>query len=387
MHNRKIPFNKPTLVGSELDYVYQACEQGQLAGDGKFTKKCQDLISSSIQAYRSLICHSCTAALEMSAILLNIKSGDEVILPSYTFVSTANAFVLRGATPVFVDISPANLCIDPDLVERAITPRTKAIVAVHYAGISCDMDKLNPIAHNHRLPIVEDAAQAYLSRYKERFLGSLGDIGAFSFHETKNIISGEGGAIVINNPEYYERAEIIREKGTNRARFFRGEIDKYTWVDIGSSFLAGELVSAFLLCQLENAIEINQMRMRIWDKYHQGLKDLEDAGLLKRPVLPLYSSHNAHMYYILLQDLSVRTRLIQHLNKSGVSPAFHYVPLHSSPAGHKYGRVASSMKFTESISQTLLRLPMGTNIDTGYVLELIHEFFYFASGDTKCAAL
>lgn len=353
-----IPFNKPYFTGKEIEYIKQSHQIGNLSGDGFFTKKASAWLETSTSAYKVLITHSCTAALEMAALLGEIQPGDEVIMPSYTFVSTANAFVLRGAVPVFVDIRPDTLNIDETLIEAAITPRTKAIVPVHYAGVACEMDTIMQIAKKHNLLVIEDAAQGVMSTYKGRALGSIGHIGAYSFHETKNIISGEGGAILINDVQFAARAEIIREKGTNRSQFYRGQVDKYTWQDIGSSYLPGEDVAAFLYAQLEEAKKITQIRLNIWNIYHEALAELEQKGDLKRPVIPAECEHNAHMYYILLNSLKQRTELIARFKKQNIHPVFHYIPLHSAPAAKKYARISGEMKNTDDLSARLLRLPL-----------------------------
>ncbi|MFL0647395.1 dTDP-4-amino-4,6-dideoxygalactose transaminase [Cylindrospermopsis raciborskii UAM/DH-BiRr] len=319
----KIPFNKPYMTGKELWYISQAHHAGQLAGDGQFTQKCHRWLENQTNCHKALLTHSCTAALEMSAILGELEPGHEVIMPSYTFVSTANAFVLRGAVPVFVDIRDDTLNLDETLVEAAITSRTRAIVPVHYAGVGCEMDTLKSIATKNNLLLIEDAAQGLLAYYKGKPLGSFGDLGCFSFHETKNIISGEGGALVINNPRFIEEAEIIREKGTNRSQFFRGEVDKYTWIDKGSSYLPGELIAAFLYAQLEEAKEIIKSRLKVWGYYHQLLEPLEKAGKLRRPIVPDHCQHNGHMYYILVEDLETRTQLIKMLKSQGINAVFH----------------------------------------------------------------
>lgn len=354
----RIPFNKPYMTGRELWNIAQAHARGHLAGDGTFTRQCHAWLEQRTGSCKALLTHSCTAALEMAAILANIGHGDEVIMPSYTFVSTANAFVLRGGVPVFVDIRPDTLNIDERQIERAITERTRAIVPVHYAGVGCDMDAIMAIAQRYGLLVIEDAAQGIMSSYRGRPLGSIGHFGALSFHETKNIISGEGGALLINDPVFVERAEIIREKGTNRSKFFRGEVDKYTWVDIGSSYLPSELVAAFLLAQMEEADAISGRRLTLWEYYHQHFAGLEDAGLLRRPQVPADCLHNAHMYYIVLPDRSVRTRLIDSLKGRGIHSVFHYVPLHSSPMGRQVGRTAGPMDTTDAMSERLLRLPL-----------------------------
>lgn len=363
----KIPFNKPSVVGRELEYIQEALAANQLAGDGTFTKRCNALIEEKTSGRRALLTHSCTAALEMAAILADLAPGDEVIMPSFTFVSTANAVVLRGATPVFVDIDRRTLNIDPAAVAQALTERTRAITAVHYAGVIAEMDPLIEIARDRNLLLVEDAAQAYGSTYRGRQAGSLGDIAAFSFHETKNIICGEGGAIVINRPDLVDRAEIIREKGTDRARFFRGEVDKYSWADMGSSFLPGELIAAFLLAQLEHELTIRKMRMEMWATYDRAFRPLIEAGRIGGPYIPDYCTGNGHMYYLLLRDLEERAAFIEHMKADKIHALFHYVPLHSSPAGRKFGRTASSLPITENISDRLVRLPayfsLGDEID------------------------
>lgn len=364
----KIPFNKPYLTGNELDYIGQAHAFGQLAGDGRFTKRGSAWLEEHTGALRVLLTHSCTAALEMAAILADINAGDEVIMPSYTFVSTANAFVLRGGVPVFVDVRPDTLNIDESKIEQAITARTKAIVVVHYAGVACEMDTIMDIARRHGLLVIEDAAQAVMSCYKGRPLGSIGDLGCYSFHETKNIISGEGGALVINNPTFMERAEIIREKGTNRSRFFRGEVDKYTWVDIGSSYLPGEIIAAFLWAQLEHAERITECRRVVWNQYHEAFADLERAGLIRRPVVPPDCTHNAHMYYIVLNGTINRAAFIEALKGQGVHTVFHYIPLHSAPAGVIHARSHGSMDHTEALSERLVRLPLWIGVDSETVI-------------------
>jgi len=355
---KPIPFNEPYMTGKELGYIEQAHTNMHLAGDGEFTKRCHTWLEEKTGSRLALLTHSCTAALEMAAILADIQPGDEVIMPSYTFVSTANAFVLRGGVPVFVDIRQDTLNIDETLIEAAITPRTKAIVPVHYAGAACEMDIIMNIAKRHNLLVIEDAAQAIMSTYKGKPLGAIGHLGAYSFHETKNIISGEGGALLVNDDRFAERAEIIREKGTNRCEFFRGQVDKYTWVDIGSSYLPSELTAAFLWAQMEKAQSITQKRLDIWRQYHEAFASLEEAGKLRRPIIPEGSQHNAHMYYILLESLEKRTELMTKLNERGVNAVFHYVPLHSSPAGMKYGRVSGKMTNTEELANRLLRLPL-----------------------------
>lgn len=358
-----IPFNKPYMTGKELWYIAQAHAAGHLSGDGQFTRRCSQWLEQRQGCEKALLTHSCTAAIEMAAILANIGPGDEVIMPSYTFVSTANAFVLRGATPVFVDIRPDTLNIDETLIEAAITPRTRAIVPVHYAGVACEMDTIMAIARRHKLIVIEDAAQGIMSTYKGRPLGSIGHMGCLSFHETKNIISGEGGALLVNDAEFVQRAEIIREKGTNRSQFFRGQVDKYTWCDLGSSFLPSELIAAFLWAQMEAADDITHQRMVLWQRYHHDLAPLERVGLVRRPILPEQCQHNAHMYYLLLPDLAKRTRLIEALKARNINAVFHYVPLHSSPAGKSYGRVSGDMHHTDALSDRLVRLPLWVGLD------------------------
>ena len=358
-----IPFNKPYMTGNELGYISEAHANGHLAGDGAFSKRCAGWLQDRIGSERALLTHSCTAALEMAAILSGVGPGDEVIMPSFTFVSTANAFVLRGATPVFVDIRPDTLNLDETRIEAAITPRTKAIVPVHYAGVGCDMDAIIAIARRHDLLVIEDAAQALIADYRGRPLGGIGQMAALSFHETKNIISGEGGALLINDPRFIERAEIIREKGTNRSQFFRGQVDKYTWVDLGSSYLPGEIVAAFLWAQMEAADTITARRLAIWDRYHEAFAELELAELVRRPIVPADCVHNAHMYYLLLPSLERRTAFIDRLKARGINPVFHYVPLHDSPFGRSVGRVSGEMTNTIAASERLVRLPFWLGLE------------------------
>lgn len=371
-----LTFNKPFIIENELNYIKDAVDKGILRGDGIYTKKCHELLEEKLRCKKALLTHSCTAALEMAAILLDIKEGDEIIMPSFTFVSTANAFVLRGGVPVFVDIRPDTLNIDENLIEAAITNKTKAICVVHYAGVSCEMDKILEIAKKHNLYIVEDAAQALSSTYKGKQLGTIGDLGTYSFHETKNIISGEGGALVINNEKFIERAEIIREKGTNRSKFFRGQVDKYTWVDIGSSFLPSDMIAAFLYSQLENIDKINEKRLQIWHKYDEFFKQYDN--IIRRPIVPDDCKHNAHMYYILFKNLDIRTKFIDFMKQNQVSTVFHYIPLHSSPAGMKYCKTVGKMDVTNNISDTLVRLPMYYELsetDMAKIFSLCNEFF------------
>lgn len=358
LNAEKIPFNRPFMTGKELQYIAQANGLHALAGDGTFTKKCHGWLEHQCGCKKALLTHSCTAALEMAALLIHIQPGDEVIMPSYTFVSTANAFVLRGAVPVFVDIREDTLNIDETLIESAITSRTRAIVPVHYAGVSCEMDAIMAIARRHGIKVVEDAAQGVMSFYKGRALGSIGDLGAFSFHETKNVISGEGGALIVNDPDLAVLAEVIREKGTDRSRFFRGEVDKYTWQEVGSSFLPGELIAAFLWAQLEEAQAITERRLAIWDQYHALLAPMEAQGLLRRPIIPAECQHNAHMYYVLLPEDANRAEVMASLKRDGISSVFHYVPLHSAPAGLRYGKSHGPLAVTQRQSERLIRLPL-----------------------------
>ncbi|HWA11811.1 MAG TPA: dTDP-4-amino-4,6-dideoxygalactose transaminase [Burkholderiales bacterium] len=353
-----IPFNKPHVTGRELGYLSEAVHSNHLSGDGDFSRRCHRWLEERIGCRKALLTHSCTAALEMAAMLAQIGPGDEVIMPSYTFVSTANAFVLRGANIVFVDIRPDTCNIDEAAIEAAITPRSRAIVVVHYAGVSCEMDAILEIARRHGLLVIEDAAQGIEARYKGRPLGSLGDLAALSFHETKNVIAGEGGALLINNEAFVERAEILWEKGTNRRKFFRGQVDKYTWVDIGSSFLPSELTAAFLWAQLEASAATTNARLAVWNGYQAALGPRLAARNLAGPTIPPDCDHNAHMYYVRTRDLESRGRLLKSLNESGVNAVFHYVPLHDSPAGRRYGRCAGSMAVTRQVSDSLIRLPL-----------------------------
>jgi dTDP-4-amino-4,6-dideoxygalactose transaminase len=351
------------MTGRELQRIAEAHAAGHLSGDGGFTKRCHQLIEASVGCGRAFLTHSCTAALEMAAILTNLGPGDEVIMPSFTFVSTANAFVLRGAVPVFVDVRQDTLNIDERLIEAAITSRTRAICVVHYAGVPCEMNEIMSVADKHGLMVIEDAAQGYLSAYRGRPLGSIGHIAALSFHETKNVIAGEGGALLLNESRLIERAEIIREKGTNRSRFFRGQVDKYTWVDIGSSYLPGEVIAAFLSAQLEDARQITDRRHAIWSRYHTWATEQEAKGLLRRPIVPDHVSHNAHMYYLLLNSLTHRTAFINAMKAAGVQVVFHYVPLHSSPAGLKYCRVSGDLSVTTAVADRLVRMPLWLGIE------------------------
>lgn len=356
--SERIQFNRPFMTGKELYYIAEAKFGNMLAGDGPFTKLCHEWLERKSDCDKALLTHSCTAALEMAALLLNIKPGDEIIMPSYTFVSTANAFVLRGGVPVFVDIREDTLNLDENLIEAAITTRTRAIVPVHYAGVACEMDAIMTLANRHGLKVVEDAAQGVMASYKGRMLGSIGDLGAYSFHETKNVISGEGGALLVNDPDLAARAEIIREKGTDRSRFFRNEVDKYTWQEVGSSFLPGEVTAAFLWAQLEEAQSITNKRLAIWRRYHELLASFEHKGLLRRPIVPADCQHNAHMYYVLLAPEIDRQKVLSELKKNDIYSVFHYVPLHSSPGGQRYCRTHGELEVTVKQSECLVRLPL-----------------------------
>jgi dTDP-4-amino-4,6-dideoxygalactose transaminase len=358
MNTEYIPFNLAYATGKEIGYVAEAQRNAHLSGDGVFTKRCHAWIEQRTGCAKALLTHSCTSALDMAALLLDLKSGDEVIMPSYTFVSTANAFVLRGVVPVFVDIREDTLNLDERLIEAAITPRTRAIAPVHYAGVSCEMDTMVAIARRHDLAIVEDAAQGIMASYKGRALGAIGDLGSFSFHETKNIVSGEGGALLVNDMTMVSRAEIIREKGSDRDRFFRGEVDKYTWQDVGSSFLPSEIIAAYLWAQLEQAEHITHGRLASWHRYHAMLAPLEASGLLRRPIVPADCQHNGHIYYVLLAPGIDRQAVLRELKQNEIGSVFHYVPLHSSPAGLRFGRTHGDLSLTTSLSERLIRLPM-----------------------------
>ena len=362
--NVVVPFNKPFVHGSELAAIAKVLESGSLSGDGRFTSMCNRWLEAKTGSSRALLTNSCTAALEMAALLLDIQPGDEIILPSFTFVTSASAFVLRGAVPVFIDIRADTLNIDESLIEAAITPKTRAIVAVHYAGVPCEMDTIMAIAARHSLFVVEDAAQGLMSTYKGQALGSIGHLGCLSFHDTKNVVSGEGGALLINDDRFVRRAEIMRDKGTNRTQFLRGEVDKYTWVALGSSFLPSEIMAAFLWSQLERASEITSARMRLWETYHAAFAEAEAAGLVRRPALVPDSDHNAHMYYLIIPVEGERAKFISQLKAAGVQAVFHYVPLHSSPYGAQVGRVAGSMTNTDALSECLVRLPLWVGLET-----------------------
>lgn len=376
MDQRDIPFNRPFIAGKELYYIAQAVTYGNIAGDGHFTRACSELMEKRFGIHRILLTPSCTAALEMAAMLCNFGPGDEVILPSFTFVSTASAVVRLGAKPVFVDIRPDTLNLDETLVEQAITERTRAIFPVHYAGVGCDMDPILKIARKHDLLVVEDAAQGVGAGYRGRALGSLGQFGAFSFHETKNYICGEGGALCINDPQFVERAEIIRDKGTNRKQFFRGAVDKYTWVDVGSSYVPSELCSAFLFAQLEMLDSIADRRRRIYDFYREQLQPLEDEGLLRLPRVPADCSNNYHLFYVLLPEAEQRDELLTRLRAQGINAVFHYVPLHTSPMGEKYGYRIGDLPITEQLSARLLRLPFYYEITNEEQTRVVNQLTY-----------
>jgi dTDP-4-amino-4,6-dideoxygalactose transaminase len=369
-HLYPIPFNRPYITGRSLDYIEKTIKT-TLWGRGKFTELCELWLEQLTNAPKALLTPSCTGALELAALLINIQPGDEVIVPSYTFVSTANAFVMRGAIPVFIDIRPDTLNIDESLIEQAITARTKAIVAVHYGGVACAMDSIMDIAHRHGLVVIEDAAHALMAKLNDRPLGSIGHLATFSFHETKNITCGQGGALIINDAQYVERARILHDKGTNRFLFSQGKVDKYSWVDVGSNYVLSEINAAFLYGQMEEAEHITQQRQTIWQEYHWRLESLENAGLLKRQHIPPEGSHNnAHLYYLLLPNMKHRDNLIAALAQQGIAVAFHYVPLHQSPMGKRCGRVATDMYHTESISERLVRLPLWVGIE-GHIPDII----------------
>ncbi|AII14031.1 aminotransferase, DegT/DnrJ/EryC1/StrS family [Campylobacter iguaniorum] len=374
-----IPFNKPPYTGNEEKYVLESMKSDKISGDGEFTKRCHKLLEERLKCKKVLLTPSCTHALEMAAILLDIKEGDEVIMPSFTFVSTADAFVFRGAKIIFVDIRPDTMNIDENKIEEAITSKTKAIVPVHYAGVSCEMDTIMKIAKKYNLFVVEDAAQGMMSSYKGKALGTIGHLGAYSFHETKNYTSaGEGGLLLVNDDRFIQRAEIIREKGTNRSQFFRGMVDKYSWVDIGSSYLLNDISAAYLWGNLEKADEINQDRLTAWQKYYDGLKALEDKGLVELPKIPNECVQNAHMFYLKVKNLEERTVLIDYLKNNGINAVFHYIPLHTSVAGLKFGRFSGIETYTTRESERLIRLPMYyrlDDVDINKILGVISEFF------------
>ncbi len=378
MPNNMIPFNIPPFVGKEKEYINRVIVNRKISGDGEFTKKCSAWLEEYTGTPKALLTTSCTHATEMAALLCNIMPGDEIIMPSYTFVSTADAFVLRGAVVVFVDIRPDTMNIDEKLIEEAITERTKAIVPVHYAGVSCEMDSIMDLAEKYRLKVIEDAAQGITGQYKGKSLGTIGDFGCYSFHETKNLSMGEGGALLMKNKDDLERAEIIREKGTNRSKFFRGQIDKYTWVDAGSSYLPSELNAAYLYAQMEDVSKIQSNRLRSWQLYYDLLEPLKESGKIELPVVPDCCVHNAHMFYIKASDLEERTKLIEFLKINGIGAVFHYIPLHSAPAGKKYGRFFGEDRYTTKESERLLRLPMYyglTETEVEMVCDKIKEFY------------
>jgi len=362
-----IPFNRPCVADREIEYVTQAIRSGRTCGDGPFSKQCQSLLESRFGARKALLTTSCTSALEMAALLCGLEAGDEVIMPSYTFVSTANAVVLRGARPVFVDIRPDTLNLDERLIEAAITPRTKAIWPVHYAGVACEMDEINAIARRHNLRVVEDAAQGVNASYKGQWLGTLGDLGCYSFHETKNFSSGEGGALVINTEEFEKRAEVLREKGTNRSQFLRGQVDKYSWVDVGSSYVPSDILAAGLLAQLQVMDAITLKRRAVFQSYMRALASLQDAGRVRLPIVPDHCQTNFHMFYVLTADIDERTALIQHLKSAGIVATFHYVPLHASAFGARFGGKRGDLPITESVSDRLIRLPMFADLTESHI--------------------
>lgn len=379
MNPLRVDFNRPVVVGHEFEYMRQAIENGHISGDGPFTKKCHAFLEEQLGVGKALLTTSCTHALEMSAILLEIQPGDEVIIPDFTFVSTVNAFVLRGARPVFVDVRPGTLNLDESRLEAAVTPKTKAIVPVHYAGVACEMDTIMEIARRHHLAVVEDNAHGLFARYKGKYLGTFGSLASQSFHETKNFSCGEGGALLINDPVLLERAEIIREKGTNRSRFFRGQVDKYTWVDIGSSYLPSDILAAFLFAQFEESEQIQLHRKRVWELYHAGLKDWADTHDVQLPYVPAECEQSYHMFYMLLPNLELRQKLIMYLREQGVYSVFHYLPLHLSEMGQRFGGKTGDCPVTEQVSDRLIRLPFHnalTSTEQEQVIELLHTFSF-----------
>ena len=382
MEKLMIDFNRPAYTGKEMEYIQDAVQRGMLCGDGEYTKRCSRWMEERFHTAHVMLTTSCTHALEMAAFLADIQPGDEVIMPSYTFVSTADAFVLRGATCVFVDIRPDTMNIDETKIEEAITEKTKAIVPVHYAGVSCAMDEIMAIAKKYNLKVVEDAAQGVNAFYKGKALGTIGDFGCYSFHETKNYSMGEGGAILFQDDRYLEPAEILREKGTNRSQYFRGQIDKYTWVGYGSSYLPSDMNAAYLWAQLEEADKINDKRLSIWNFYHEELKELEDKGVLERPYIPEYATHNAHMYYIKVKDLRVRTKLLAYLKERGILSVFHYVRLHSATAGKKFGRFHGEDVYTTKESERLCRLPMYYSLSLEEAAEVVKALKEFPEYET-----
>lgn len=373
----RIPFNKPCVAGSEVEYIAAAIAAGQTSGDGPFTKRCQRLLETRFGAARALLTTSCTAALEMAGLLCDLKAGDEVILPSYTFVSTANAIVLRGARPVFVDVRPDTLNLDERLIEDALTPRTRAIWPVHYAGVACEMDEIMAIARRNGLTVVEDAAQGVFASYRGRWLGTIGDLGCYSFHETKNFSCGEGGALLVNAERFQHRAEILREKGTNRSQFLRGQVDKYTWVDVGSSYVPSDMLAAFLYGQLEHMEEITAKRRAVYERYTQLLAPLAERGELRLPVVPTHCGSNYHMFYVLTADIDERSALIEHLKRAGILSVFHYVPLHTSPVGRSLGGRDGMLPVTEEVSSRLLRLPLFCDMTEAEVRDVAGQVYGF----------
>lgn len=373
-----INFNVPPFTGKEMDYIRQAVENQKICGDGEFTGKCSRWIEEKTGTKKALLTTSCTHATELAALLSNVKEGDEVIMPSYTFVSTADAFVLRGATPVFVDIRPDTMNIDESLIEAAITDKTKAIVPVHYAGVACEMDQIMELAQKYKLVVIEDAAQGIMSTYKGKALGAIGDFGCFSFHETKNYSMGEGGALLIQDESYIEEAEIIREKGTNRSKYFRGQVDKYTWINYGSSYLPSDMNAAYLWAQLEQADRINEFRLARWNQYREGLTTLAEEGLIELPVIPKGCVHNAHMFYIKTKDIEERTAFIDFMKQNGILAVFHYIPLHTAPAGQKFGRFHGEDRYTTRESERLVRLPLYYGLpeeQVDYIIGKVKEFY------------
>lgn len=373
-----INFNVPPFTGKEMDYIRQAVENQKICGDGEFTGKCSRWIEEKTGTKKALLTTSCTHATELAALLSNVKEGDEVIMPSYTFVSTADAFVLRGATPVFVDIRPDTMNIDESLIEAAITDKTKAVVPVHYAGVACEMDQIMELAQKYKLMVIEDAAQGIMSTYKGKALGAIGDFGCFSFHETKNYSMGEGGALLIQDESYIEEAEIIREKGTNRSKYFRGQVDKYTWINYGSSYLPSDMNAAYLWAQLEQADRINEFRLARWNQYWEGLAPLAEEGLIELPVIPKGCVHNAHMFYIKTKDIEERTAFIDFMKQNGILAVFHYIPLHTAPAGQKFGRFHGEDRYTTRESERLVRLPLYYGLQeeqVDYIIGKVKEFY------------
>jgi len=372
-----INFNEAPFLGTEFDCIKEAIDSKHISGDGKYTKLCNVILENLTKTKKALLTNSCTAALEMSALMLNLGPDDEVICPSFTFVTTASSFALRGAKIIFADIKDDTLNLDENLLEQAITPKTKAIIPVHYAGVSCEMDKILEIAKKHNITVIEDAAQAVGSFYKNRPCGSIGDLGCYSFHETKNISCGEGGALLVNNENFIELAEIIREKGTNRSKFFRGQVDKYTWVDLGSSYLPSDMLAAYLYPQLSKCEQINGKRIELWNNYHKNFEEFENKEVIKRPYVPVNCKHNAHMYYLRFNSLDIRTKFINFMKQNEIGCVFHYVPLHSSPAGQKYGKVVGKMDITNNVSETLVRLPLFYGLDVENQNKIIERTIQF----------